>query len=120
MRLALAAAYRELDMIDGPGAACEYGHKPLFRNVIDDCQQTVIGTCRVGDEFTDQFSEYYAIASSDHGYGILKVTSHMGKIIKKGPFISHHKGLNEAVLVVRDMNYGVGWDEPKPKKKVSN
>ena len=49
---------------------------------------------------------YYAIAASDHGFEIVKVTAHKGKIIEKGPVIRNCKDQREAVAIVRGMNYG--------------
>ena len=49
---------------------------------------------------------YYAIAASGHGFEIVKVTVTKGKIIEKGPVIRSCKDQNEAVAIVRGMNYG--------------
>ena len=68
----------------------------------------------------NKLSEYYAIAVIDQGFGIFKVKTRMGQVIERGPVIRHYKDLNEAVDVVRDMNYEEMLDESKPKKNVSN
>ena len=49
---------------------------------------------------------YYAVAASGHGFGILKVTAHKGKIIEKGSVIRHCNDQQEAVAIVRGMNCG--------------